>query len=79
VFSVKQTRLILLLSVIITFLICFIGLNWRSGEEKKSEMVAILKVPKIENGDTAARKKFEEVKKEFPGAIRDEGKAISLD
>lgn len=44
-FSTKQTRLILFLSIIMTVLISTIGLNWRKEEKVQVETKAVLELP----------------------------------
>jgi hypothetical protein len=79
-FTIKQTRIILVLTVIITVLISIIGLNLQKKEETKFEMKARLEVPDIAS-DWSAKKQEEVpvIKEEFKGALEDEGKTISLE
>jgi hypothetical protein len=44
-FSTKQTRLILFLSIIMAVLISAIGLNWRKEEKAQVETKAVLELP----------------------------------
>jgi len=52
-FSVKQTRFIILMSFAATVLLCFIGLNWQKKEETAVEVVSKLEVPEIEPGSAS--------------------------
>ncbi|MEA3506950.1 MAG: hypothetical protein U9R36_05630 [Elusimicrobiota bacterium] len=44
-FSTKQTKFILFLSVITTILISVVGLNWRKEEKVQVETRAVLELP----------------------------------
>ncbi len=47
-FNTKQTRLALFLTIIITILLCIIGLNWDSEDKEKIKMEAVLESPMLE-------------------------------
>lgn len=82
-FTVLHTRVILILVIIITILISFIGLNWNREKEKVGEMKARLEVP--ENMPDSDSK---EIQESFYGGVKKidlasdeglEGKTIILD
>jgi len=77
-FSMFHTRIILLLVLIITFMICVIGLNIKSGKKEKFIMKANLEVPQIESTYVKKPKKNKD-NSEFSGVLKDEGKTIVLD
>ncbi|MDA3793179.1 MAG: hypothetical protein PF545_05955 [Elusimicrobia bacterium] len=79
-FSTKQTRLILFLSIIILVLISVIGLNWNNKEEDVYEAKAVLDKPDYIK---EKKKKSPPVKKRGPvkeetGGLEDEGSKIIL-
>ncbi len=82
-FSKKQTRLILLLTIIITILISVIGLNWNKKEKEVSEGKAVLNKPtyikEIKKPAPGAVKEKEEPDRKDTGGLKDEGSSIIFD
>lgn len=73
-FSIKQTRIILILTVIITFLVAFIGLNLKEEKKDTIPMKARLEVPEIRQD-----LKYNDDLTDNAGALKDEGKTIFLE
>ena len=79
-FTIKQTRIILVLTVIITVLISYIGLNLQKKEETKFEMKARLEVPDIESGWSEENEEvIYFITEKSKSAPEDEGTTISLE
>ncbi len=73
-FSIKQTRIILILTVIITFLIAFIGLNLKEEKKDTIPMKAKLEVPEIRQD-----LKYNDDLTDNSDVLKDEGKTIFLE
>ncbi len=73
-FSIKQTRIILILTVIITFLIAFIGLSLKEEKKDMIPMKAKLEVPEIRQD-----LKYNDDLTDNSGVLKDEGKTIFLE
>ncbi len=73
-FSIKQTRIILILTVIITFLISFIGLNLKEEKKDTIPVKAKLEVPEIRQD-----LKYNDDLTDNSGVLKDEGKTIFLE
>lgn len=66
-FSVKQTRLFIVLSLVATVLLSFAGLNWRSGEREDIPMQSLLEIPDVDPGRASAPAR--PVREEAPTAV----------
>ncbi|MGM0441343.1 MAG: hypothetical protein ACQEQC_02875 [Elusimicrobiota bacterium] len=84
-FNTKQTRLTLFLTVVITILLCIIGLNWEEEEEEETaEVNAVLESPMLEGSREPAmeieeKKEPVEPEQEEEDTEVDEGETIILE
>jgi len=53
-FSVKQTRLFIVLSLLAAVLLSFAGLNWSGGDKGGETMHARLEIPEVDPGRASA-------------------------